>query len=153
MGPTDHMETPPGSPKPLQTPCLWSCSPLDPSSHPHPPPQGQLTRSPRWHLNLCRWPVVHLEANLSLWVCEKAQECEHLALPPGKQPGNCRHRDCLCCIDRRIWASEFSPRRNWVHGTGVSLKNVWKVSKSLPMWQCTSLPRSVCKDWREWLLL
>ena len=49
---------------------------------------------------------------------------------PRKHPENCRHRDCLCCVDRSIGASEFSPRRNWVHETGVSLKKVWK---SLPI--------------------
>ena len=27
--------------------------------------------------------MVDLEANLSPWVCEKAQECKHLALPQG----------------------------------------------------------------------
>ena len=27
--------------------------------------------------------MVHLEANLSRWDCEKAHECEHLALPQG----------------------------------------------------------------------
>ena len=84
LGPTDHVEIPPGSPKPLQTPCLWFCSPLGLSSHPHPLPRSSsLCKSPRWHLDLCRWPVVHLEANLSQWDCEKAHECEHLALPQG----------------------------------------------------------------------
>uniref|UniRef100_A0A4W2CGQ1 Complement factor H n=1 Tax=Bos indicus x Bos taurus TaxID=30522 RepID=A0A4W2CGQ1_BOBOX len=66
LGPTDHVEIPPGSPKPLQTPCLWFCSPLGLSSHPHPLPRSSsLCKSPRWHLDLCRWPVVHLEASLS----------------------------------------------------------------------------------------
>ena len=153
MGPTDHVEIPPGSPKPLQTPCLWFRAPLGPSSHPHPLPRSSsLCKSPWLHLDLCRWPVVDLEANLSPWVCEKAQECKHLALPEGSSQETVS-TDCLCCVDRCIWASEFSPRRNWVHGAGVSLKNVWKISKSLSMWQCTSLPRSVCKNWREWLLL
>ena len=27
--------------------------------------------------------MVHLETNLSLWVCEKAHECKHLALHQG----------------------------------------------------------------------
>ena len=83
MGSTDHVETPPGSPKPLQTLCLWF-SPLGPSSHLHPLPRASsLCKSPWWHLDLCRWPAGHLEANLSPWVCEKAHECEHLTLPQG----------------------------------------------------------------------
>ena len=100
LGPTDHVEIPPGSPKPLQTPCLWFCSPLGPSSHPHPLPRSSsLCNSPRWHLDLCRWPVVHLEASLSPWVCSRMWAFD---IAPGKQPGNCRHRDCLCCVDRCI---------------------------------------------------
>ena len=71
-------------PQTIADTCLWSCSPLGPSSHPHPFPRASsLCRSPRWHPNLFRWPVGNLEANLSLWVCEKAHECEHLALPQG----------------------------------------------------------------------
>ena len=47
------------------------------------PRASSLCRPPRWQINICRWPVGHLEANRSSWVCEKAHKCEHLALPQG----------------------------------------------------------------------
>ncbi|XP_017900751.1 PREDICTED: complement factor H-like, partial [Capra hircus] len=34
-------------------------------------------------IRVSEWPVGHLEANRSSWVCEKAHKCEHLALPQG----------------------------------------------------------------------
>ena len=64
-----------------------ACGPADPWAphliHIPLPRASSLCRPPRWQMNICRWPVGHLEANWSPWVCEKAHKCEHLALPQG----------------------------------------------------------------------